>query len=61
MADWQPIETADKRRHILGGFKNCEAVILRWYKYNGQAAWRDWDGDPHTPSHWMPLPEPPSQ
>lgn len=30
-------------------------IILRWFTYNGTAAWRDWDNDPHFPTHWHPL------
>lgn len=39
-------------------------IVLRWYKYNGLAAYRDWDADPHQPTFWHtlpPLPLPPSQ
>jgi hypothetical protein len=34
-------------------------LILRWFKYNGLAAWRDWDNDAHQPTHWRHLPAPP--
>lgn len=31
-------------------------IILRWFKYNGKAAWRDWDTDSHlTVTRWHPL------
>jgi hypothetical protein len=34
-------------------------VVLKYFKCNGVAAWRDWDCDPHYPTHFMPLPAPP--
>lgn len=32
-------------------------VLLRWFFYNGLSAWRDRDGDAHSPTHWI-LPPP---
>jgi hypothetical protein len=69
--DWQPIETAPKDREIFlwyparddgspAGFSQgrwCDAVI------NGEVkgfAWMDAAYVNHHPTHWMPLPEPPS-
>ena len=60
---WQLIETwdVDKDEQILGGFTHSsDLVILRWFKYDGLLAWRDWDNDVRFPSHWMSLPKPPS-
>ena len=60
---WQPIETADKSQEIIGlsSQENQRIYMLRWFKYNGREAWRDWDGDPHEPTHWLPVPPlPPS-
>lgn len=31
-------------------------LFLRWFKYNGLEAWRDWDAAPHTDvKRWHPL------
>jgi hypothetical protein len=31
-------------------------LFLRWFKYNGLEAWRDWDADPYTDvKRWHPL------
>jgi hypothetical protein len=61
--EWQPIETAPKDQEILAISLAWEdgkrPILLRWFKYNGLEAWRDWDNDPHFPTHWMPLPQPP--
>lgn len=63
---WQTMETA---RNIDGNEilalspdhgDGRRPIILRWFKYNGTAAWRDWDNDAHQPTLWMPLPNPPS-
>ncbi len=68
-AEWQPIETAPKDEYVLiSGFRNedpeqgrwVDAAILRvgkryWHASNGpEEGFND-------PTHWMPLPEPPSQ
>jgi len=62
--EWQPIETA---RNIDGNEilavspaygNGSDPLILRWFKYNGKAGWRDWDGDMHEPTLWHPLPRP---
>lgn len=67
--EWEPIETAPKDGteivalsaaqvgHHLGSYANGPApIVLRWFKYNGLEAWRDWDADPHWPKWWLPLP-----
>lgn len=66
MTDWQPIETAPKDKEILAlspaWGDGRRPILLRWFKYNGSENWRDWDADPHFPTHWMPIPElPPIQ
>ena len=31
-------------------------IILRWFKYNGLGAFRDWDGDPYiSVTRWHDL------
>ncbi len=58
--EWQPIETAQ----VDGNW------VLVWYPdgmdcsiayINDEGTWQDWDGDLYgPPTHWMPLPNPPS-
>lgn len=57
-----PDEYRDGVREILGISPahigkdgKPSSLILRWFKYNGLEAWRDWDNDPHFPTHWQPL------
>lgn len=62
--EWQPIETAPKDGTPIIAHTNeyAEPLIVRFYKYNGLAAWRDWDQDVYNNiTHWMPLPTPPVQ
>ena len=62
MTDWYPIETAPKRdegRDILvwDGFV-CDVVNVGWWE-GDEPVW--FNGDVRVnPTHWMPLPEPPS-
>ncbi len=74
MTDWQPIETAPKDgKHFLGT-KNLgvgygwRRYICCWYDFKKSfgaqfgiaegGIWHPLDGK-NTPTHWMPLPEPP--
>lgn len=61
---WKPIETVpddwkDGKREIVALAPEWDhgqrPIILRWFKYNGLEAWRDWDGDALDPTHWHPL------
>lgn len=64
MVTWRPIETAPKDgTEILVNTNayECGCVIAKWFKYNGREAFRDWDADAHTPTHWLPLPPPPKE
>ena len=58
---WQTMDSANKDKDILALSKDyCDGkrpLILRWFKYNGLSAWRDWDADPHEPMCWAPIPE----
>lgn len=61
-AEWQPIETAPRDgRIVLGWFTNP-----RWPSGPGMLQWTDFNGGGWThyangtPTHWMPLPEPPA-
>jgi len=63
--EWQPIETAHKDgREIVAfvgpGYKGGALMLSFYLQHNGLGAWRDWDGDIWFPTHWVPLPDPPS-
>ena len=69
MSEWQPIETAPQDREFLAywpGLHNDSWEITRtWWDAESQtfetpheSVERD---HPQAPTHWMPLPEPPSQ
>lgn len=64
MSEWKPIESAPKDgRHIL---IVCGRTRLGFY-HPADKRWREYDGTGYglsldfTPSHWMPLPEPPKE
>ena len=71
MAEWQPVETAPtdtdlllfgrfgSQRGLYTGIKNAR---YGWsYSFMGTEDVRDdYYGDDVNPTHWMPLPEPPS-
>lgn len=63
MTDWQPIETAPKDgARILGTDGHSVEVIYNargtgWFNQSAEISmWRVF-----PPTHWMPLPEPPSK
>lgn len=73
MSEWQPIETAPKDgRDILvwmplgDGRGNPTVAVVDWYVANGESHWRIAEGVfgplalDFPPTHWMPLPEPPT-
>ena len=51
--DWQPIATAPKDRRVLLGAPSVVREGEWWEAYGGM-----WSVD-FSPTHWMPLPEPP--
>ena len=61
MSEWQPIETAPKDRTdiMIGAWHNgvwqqCMSFYMPEYKlFNGKLE--------QTPTHWMPLPDPPTK
>lgn len=74
MSEWQPIETAPESEPILvfapkahRGHDSCEVVVLyhvdgeiHWWTNGGANAGSDLYFEPdETPTHWMPLPDPP--
>lgn len=69
MMEWQPIETAPKDgTPVLVFVPRDRFVAVMQYKprHNGDKIGGDWAEDlgeqfwRFTPSHWMPLPEPPA-
>lgn len=68
MSEWQPIETAPKDgRKFLACWHGKNQKTGDQYKYEPECM--AWDGDFYwvvdggqpsvSPTHWMPLPEPP--
>jgi hypothetical protein len=62
MAEWRPIEEAPKGPRAILGFMwigdNPVTRVLHWDDDDG--LWHS-QGREYLPSHWMPLPDPPSQ
>ena len=59
---WQPIETAPKdgkRVLVTDGFEVCDAYFRsgEWWQYE---CGDDWYSVSINPTHWMPLPQPPT-
>ena len=71
-AGWQPIETAPKDGTwvlVWGPLEAWSSVKAAWYAMNrriGRAYWKmdgEWDDyelADNQPTHWMPLPDPPT-
>lgn len=71
--EWQPIETApkDETRFLAYLGENDGVWMISWripYGDETRAAWalvctEDWEAQeyPISPTHWMPLPAPPSR
>lgn len=75
MKEWQPIETAPKdgtelllyerrERLIDDDFIEVDYVFTGWWNKESyiNACWEclEYDAFSHNPTHWMPLPKPPS-
>lgn len=67
MSEWQPISTAPKDGTdiLLGMYRPefVDPIVMNscWLDREERGGhWMDWDGCP-TPTHWMPLPEPPTE
>ena len=64
--DWQPIETAPRNQPVLV----AEAISDRYFvtvrelsrDYRGESVWTGggYGDPPPDPTHWMPLPDPPT-
>jgi hypothetical protein len=57
---WQPIETAPKDGTDiwLGRVNGCRQIAF-WKRHQNEWYDRNWHIITFTPTHWMPLPEPP--
>ncbi len=62
MADWQPIETAPRDgTWLLCWEPGTEVDIMRWYAWSTtRGEWQSCEGIRTEPTHWQPLPAPPS-
>lgn len=71
MSDWQPIETAPMDATPVLLWQNGRRITGRWMpRFYGEVLrwdmgnWQSSDGFDlfyQPPTHWMPLPEPPSE
>lgn len=63
--NWQPIETAPKDygKNVLlfGNGPNTwqSSYVGCWYEKDGVYGWHSLGEGMMSPTHWMPLPEPP--
>lgn len=73
MSEWQPIETAPKDGTVIDLWAVDRCANCFWYEQEDPEDWRysEWrqlySEAPHSsfplglePTHWMPLPEPPT-
>lgn len=73
MSEWQPIETAPKNGHPIiayqpggvygSGISYPPSVGLAWWRAadaNNPAHWEGPLNPRDYPTHWMPLPDPPT-
>ena len=66
VSEWQDIETAPKDGTMVLGARQClnktwDMTCVFYFAEDGEGAW--WDNNADyicTPTHWMPLPEPPN-
>lgn len=57
--EWQPIETAPEEQRVLGFVREGEAeIVIYWGEGEGWSL--ESTGETVEITHWMPLPEPPS-
>lgn len=65
MMEWHPIETAPKdgTQILVWGDPysyDWAIFIVRYVQINKWSGWQTWDSADQEPTHWMPLPQPPS-
>ena len=60
MTGWQPIETAPKDgNHVIAFWPGYKRPCIMWWNKADQAFESESDRN-EAPTHWMPLPHPPS-
>lgn len=59
MSEWQSIKTAPKDGHIIGWWEGYKRPCVMWWNEVDQA-FESWADRNESPSHWMPLPTPPT-
>jgi hypothetical protein len=69
MTDWQPIETAPKDGSVIDLWTSCGERVpdAKWTRHMGWVIWGTdsfespgWERVFPSPTHWMPLPAPPT-
>jgi len=62
--DWYPIETAPKSTPVLLWARGWSIELGIYFgNQRGEEGWHHWEGSRKffsEPTHWMPLPDPPS-
>ena len=63
MSNWEPIDTAPKDMSQVLGYLDGHVFVMWWFTYaSGRACWETVDGESEVdPTHWMPLPNPPTK
>lgn len=66
MSEWQPIETAPRDGTEILCCECVEIFIGFWSGNNVDGYWDSYEEgahyiDSYSPTHWMPLPEPPKE
>lgn len=63
MSQWQPIETAPTDGTEVLVLIKPKVIRLGWFfaPSSRTQGWADESSRPITPTHWMPLPEPPTE
>jgi len=60
--EWRPIETAPKNGDWVLIYQGGQEVTLAWYcdaDGPSHGVWFDQRDNGYSPTHWMPLPDPP--
>lgn len=66
-SQWQPIESAPKNVNVMLGHETASCIYMGSKRFGCMGepqrdalAWRDSNGRYSHPTHWHPLPEPPT-